>query len=248
VAEAEAHAAGDEPTDALRELRDLVGALPSERRSLPLIVSVGRLHRVKGVATLVQAWAAGGLRDRANLLVVGGDLADPSADEREQLALIDAVVPADERAAYGLLLPGHRPNDVVARWVAAVRTGLPGLSAPRGIYVCASLMEEFGIALLEAMASGLVVVAPDGGGPATYVEEGVTGFLTATWHADRLAAAIGSALDASLAETDARRAAASHQTVAKSFTIQRMAETLGALYGRVAADELAARSSLVGLG
>ena len=155
--------------------------------ALPLIVSVGRLHRVKGVATLVQAWAGGGLRDRANLLVVGGDLEHPSADEREQLDLIDAVVPAAGRAAAGLLLPGHRPNDVVARWVAAARTGLPGRSAPRGIYVCASLKEEFGIALLEAMASGLVVVAPDGGGPATYVDEGDTGFLTATWHADRLA-------------------------------------------------------------
>lgn len=248
VSEAEAHAAGDQPAEALRELRALIADLPSERRGLPLIVSVGRLHRVKGVATLVHAWADGCLRERANLLVVGGDLANPSADEREQLDLIDAVVPPAERAAAGLLLPGHRPNDVVARWVAAARTGLPGLSAPRGIYVCASLKEEFGIALLEAMASGLVVVAPDGGGPATYVDEGVTGFLTATWHADRLAAAIGSALDASLAETDARRAAQSHQTVAENFTIQRMADTLGGVYRRVAADEVAARSALVGQG
>ena len=248
VAEAQAYAAGEEPTDALAELRALVDTLPDERRPLPLIVSVGRLHRVKGVATLVQAWASGGLRDRANLLVVGGDLEHPSADEREQLDLIDAVVPAAGRAAAGLLLPGHRPNDVVARWVAAARTGLPGSSAARGIYVCASLKEEFGIALLEAMASGLVVVAPDGGGPATYVDEGDTGFLTATWHADRLCAAIGSALDASLAETDDRRAGRSHATVAESFTIQRMADTLGDLYRRVAADELAARSALVGLG
>lgn len=248
VAEAEAHAGGGEPTDALRELRALVADLPYERRELPLIVSVGRLHRVKGVATLVDAWARGGLRERANLLVVGGDLRSPSADEREQLDLIDAVVPTAERAAAGLLLPGHRPNDVVARWVAAARTGLPGLSAQRGVYVCASLKEEFGIALLEAMASGLVVVAPDGGGPATYVDEGVTGFLTATWHPDRLAAAIGSALDASLAETDGRRAAQSRQTVAESFTIQRMADTLGDVYRRVAADELAARSAMAGRG
>ncbi len=155
--------------------------MPPDRRALPLIVSVGRLHRVKGMAALVQSWAGSDLRDRANLLVVGGDLANPSDDEREQLALIDAVVDPDGRPAAGLILPGHRPNDVVARWTAAVRCGLPGLSAPRGIYVCASVKEEFGIALLEAMASGLLVVAPDGGGPATYVEEGVTGFLTATW-------------------------------------------------------------------
>ena len=245
VAEAEAHAAGAAPSDALAELRALVEALPVERRPLPLIVSVGRLHRVKGMATLVQAWAAGDLRHRANLLVIGGDLDDPSADEREQLELIDAVVPAAARTTTGLLLPGHRPNDVVARWVAAARAGLPGLSAPRGIYVCASLKEEFGIALLEAMASGLLVVAPDGGGPATYVDDGDTGVLTATWHPERLATAIGAALEASAAETDAGRADRSHRLVERSFTIQRMAQMLGDVYAGVASEERACRSSAV---
>lgn len=245
VAEAQAQAAGAAPSEAVAELRALVEAMPIERRTLPLIVSVGRLHRVKGMATLVQAWAAGDLHQRANLLVIGGDLDDPSADEREQLELIDAIVPAAARTTTGLLLPGHRPNDVVARWVAAARTGLPGLSAPRGIYVCASLKEEFGIALLEAMASGLLVVAPDGGGPATYVDDGDTGVLTATWHPGRLAMAIGAALEASVAETDARRADRSHGIVEKSFTIQRMAEMLGDVYAGVASDERAARSSVV---
>jgi glycosyltransferase involved in cell wall biosynthesis len=245
VADAQAHAAGASPSAAVAELRAMVEALPEHRRTLPLIVSVGRLHRVKGMATLVRAWAVGDLRDRANLLVVGGDVEHPSADEREQLDLIDDVVPAGDRAAAGLLLPGHRPNDVVAGWVAAARTGMPGLSAPRGIYVCGSLKEEFGIALLEAMASGLLVVAPDGGGPATYVDEGDTGFLAATWHVDRLAAAIGTALDASLAERDDGRAQRSHRTVEESFTIQRMALMLGDVYLGVAAEELAARSMVV---
>ncbi|WP_315095468.1 glycosyltransferase [uncultured Cellulomonas sp.] len=246
LTEAQAHAAGSAPSPALAQLRELVETLPVVRRGLPLIVSVGRLHRVKGMATLVRSWAGGELSRRANLLVVGGDLEHPSVDEREQLDLIDSLVPAHGRAAAGLLLAGHRPNDVVARWVAAVRTGLPGLSAPRGIYVCASLKEEFGIALLEAMGSGVLVVAPNGGGPATYVDEGDTGFLAATWDADRLTAAIGAALDASLAETDDRRADRSHATVERSFTIGRMAALLDDVYARVAADELAARSALVG--
>lgn len=237
VIEASAHAAGAGPTVPLAELRALVAELPAERRDLPLLVSVGRLHRVKGMASIVEAWATGGLRERANLLIIGGDLAHPSADESEQLELIDLVVPADQRLAAGLLLPGHRPNDVVARWVAATRTGLPGLVAPRGIYVCGSLKEEFGIALLEAMASGLFVVAPDGGGPATYVERGVTGVLTATWDVAQLATAMDEALSASLAETDDTRAAASHRTVAASFTIQGMATALGSVYAGVAADE-----------
>ncbi|PVZ93481.1 sucrose synthase (sucrose-UDP glucosyltransferase) [Amnibacterium flavum] len=246
VAEATAHMAGEAPSDAVRELRGLVEELPIERRGLPLIVSVGRLHRVKGMASLVSAWAQSGLHERANLLIVGGDLADPSDDEREQLDLIDTVVPADQRAQAGLLLPGHRRNDVVARWVAAARTGLPGLTAPGGIYVCASLKEEFGIALLEAMASGLLVVAPDGGGPATYVVEGVTGYLTATWDTARLSEAMVSALDASLAETDRRRADRSHRTVEKSFTIQRMAEKLVDVYAGVADEELGVASMVAG--
>ena len=66
--------------------RVLVAALPAHRRGLPIALSVGRLHRVKGMATVVEAWAADpALRDRCNLLIVGGDLDHPSADEQGQL-------------------------------------------------------------------------------------------------------------------------------------------------------------------
>lgn len=241
VAEARAHADGAEASMPLAELRELVGELPEARRSLPLIVSVGRLHRVKGMATIVSAWAESDLRDRANLLVIGGNLEAPSGDEREQLALMDAVVPADRRRDAGLILPGHRPNDTVARWVAAARFGLPGLSSGRGVYVCGSLKEEFGIALLEAMGSGLLVVAPDGGGPATYVERGVTGFLTQTWDGAQLGAAVDGALRASGSEPSEDRAARSRRTVEKDFTIQAMAAALGSVYGGVHDDEAALR-------
>ena len=239
IAEASAHARGDEPGPALRELRSLVGSLAADRRNLPLIVSVGRLHRVKGMATLVAAWARDPLAGRANLLVLGGDVDRPSLDEREQLDLIEAIVPAAERARAGLLLPGHRANDVAARWIAAARFGLPGLSAAGGVYACASIKEEFGIALLEAMATGLFVVAPDGGGPATYVEHGVTGLLTATWDAARLHDALDSAVSAAAAEHDDARAERSRAMVRDSFTIQRMSVALGEVYRGVARDEAA---------
>ena len=246
VAEARAHASGGAPTPELAQLRELLEELPKSRRALPLLVSVGRLHRVKGMAALVETWATSELADRANLLLIGGDLAAPSADEREQLELIEAVVPTADRAARGLLLPGHLPNDVSARWVAAARVGVPGLAAPRGVYVCASLKEEFGIALLEAMASGLLVVAPDGGGPATYVVDGTTGFLTATWDPALLEAAIGTALTAAQAEADGRRAARSRRMVERNFTIQRMADTLSRVYDGVASDERSLRHELLG--
>ncbi|GAA1057659.1 hypothetical protein GCM10017608_00610 [Agromyces luteolus] len=228
---------GADASPALAELRRLVEGLDPDRRGRPLVVSVGRLHRVKGMAALVEAWAASPVASRANLLLVGGDLASPSADERAELDRIDAIVPPAERARRGLLLPGHRPNDVVARWLAAARLGLPGSVAPRGVYACGSLKEEFGIALLEAMAAGLFVVAPNGGGPATYIDDGVTGILTATSDGARLSAALGRAVAVAQAETDDQRAERSRAMVRDRFTVQRMARVLAEVYRTVVRDE-----------
>lgn len=240
VAEVRAHSSGGPSTPALDELRELLAGLPSERRTLPLLLSVGRMHRVKGMATIVEAWATSALRDRANLLIVGGDLDSPSADEREQLDRISALVPAGDQVRSGLLLAGHRPNDTVARWVAAARFGLPGSAAPGGVYVCGSVKEEFGIALLEAMGAGLMVVAPSGGGPATYVMEDVTGFLTRTSDVNLLAAAMRTALYAVATETCEARPDYARSMVVENFTIQAMAAALTGVYASVSdtADEI----------
>lgn len=188
------------------------------------------------MATLVDTWARSSLAERANLLIIGGDLESPSRDEQGELDRIAEVVPPHEHARRGLMLPGHRANDVAARWIAAARFGMPGLAARGGVYVCASLKEEFGLAVLEAMAAGLVVVAPDGGGPATYVADGDTGFLTATWDPGRLAGAITSALDRA-ADGDEQRAVRAREVVAARFTIQAMAATLAPVYASVVAQE-----------
>lgn len=220
----------------LAELDTVLAALPAARRGLPLVVTVGRLHRVKGTATLVEAWARdAGLRARCNLLVVGGDLVSPSADEREQLARIDAVLPRDEAAAAGLLLAGHRPHATVAAWLAAVRRGRPGLSSPAGVYVCASLKEEFGVALVEALATGLPVVAPDAGGPATFVADGVTGVLVDTREPAALARALGRALDLAGRPGAERAADAARAMVRDRFSIEVMATALTSVYDDAAA-------------
>lgn len=233
VAEAQELASGGQGSEPLVELRGLLARLPAERRGKPLLISVGRFHRVKGMATIVAAWAGSDLQQRANLLLVGGNLNHPSPDEREQLERIDALVDHGSRERAGLILSGHRPNDTVARWVAAARTGIPGLAAGAGVYVCGSLKEEFGIALLEAMASGLLVVAPDSGGPATYLEQGHTGFLTATWDTARLRTAILEALDSAAAETSQERATYSRSVVEADFTVQAMARALARVYSDV---------------
>ena len=81
------------------------------------------------------------------------------------------------------------------------------------------------------------VVAPDGGGPATYVDDGETGILTATWDVARLASALDEAVTSVRAEPDGRRAERSRAVVRERFTVQRMAEALGGVYRTVARDE-----------
>lgn len=245
VLESQSLAAGKPASAALLELRDLLSDLPPERRGLPLLTSVGRFHRVKGMATIVEAWAGSDLRHRANLLLIGGNLQNPSADEREQLDLIGAIVDPREQLGEGLVLSGHRPNDTVARWVAATRTGLPGFAAPHGVYVCGSLKEEFGIALLEAMASGLLVVGPDAGGPATYVEQGRTGFLTKTWDTALLCEAVNAALLCAADEAADEVAAYARRIVQERFTIEAMAHTLTQVYSNVHHDAVELRRELM---
>lgn len=227
--------AGGTPTPtvatALAELDVLLAELPPHRRHLPLVLSVGRLHPVKGMATLARAWAADpDLSARCNLVIVGGDLDQPTSDESEQVALIDAVVPCDDPARCGLLLAGHRANSTVATWLAAARRGRPGFSAPGGVYACASVKEEFGIALCEALGSGLVAVAPDQGGPPTYIEHGVTGVLVDTTDVTALGAAIGQALDLSAGPEAAARAERARQIVVDRFSIRTMAGALAGVY------------------
>ena len=207
---------------ALRDLDTLLATLPDDRRGLPLAISVGRMHPVKGMATLVAAWAGSApLSDRCNLLIVGGDLEDPNDDERQQLERIETIVPGDRRPAAGLLLAGHRPNATVTAWLAAARWGRGDLAAPDGVYVSASLKEEFGISILEAMAAGLVVVAPGAGGPATYVTTGESGILTDT-------------LDLASAPSAAATAERTMATVRERFGIDTMATALAGIYDQVA--------------
>lgn len=244
VEEARSLAGGGPSSVALSTLRTLLERLPPERRNLPLLISVGRFHRVKGTATVVEAWAGSELRERANLLMVGGNLKDPSADERDQLDRIDQICAPEQQMAEGLILSGHQPNGVVSRWIAATRFGMPGYAAPNGVYVCGSLKEEFGLALLEAMAAGLLVVAPNGGGPATYVEQGRTGFLTATWEQTKLRDAIREALDCAAAENTEERASHSRSVVQERFTVGLMAEALVGVYSDTHHDDITLQQEL----
>ncbi len=241
VTDAARTAAAGVDSPALEDLDGLLAALPPARRGLPLAISVGRLHRVKGMPDIVAAWAADDeLRARCNLLIVGGDLTDPSAEERRELDRIAAAM-GDLRPEDGLVLAGHRPNAVVAHWLAAAGASRPGLMAPGSISVSGSVKEEFGLAILEALAAGLPVVAQGSGGPATYIEDGVTGALADGTGPAELGRAMHRALDLAVAADTEARAERAYRMVRDRFAVRSMAESLLDAYrdvasrGRVAA-------------
>lgn len=210
-------------------LRDLANEIPPSRRDRPLLVSVGRLHPVKGMARVVEAWADDErVHDRFNLVIVGGDLAKPSESERGVLDEIDRILPPDDQRRAGLVLLGGRPRREVATLLASADRGHPGRWAPHGVYVDGAVKEEFGLAVLEAMAAGLTVVAPANGGPSTYVEHLRTGVLVDA--DERLSDALIAAAD--LAGDEHRRSRA-RATVEERYSIDATAQQLVHLYRAV---------------
>ena len=99
------------------------------------------------------------------------------------------------------------------------------------------MKEEFGLALLEAMATGLVVVAPGSGGPATYIESGETGFLVDTRDTVALEKAVMDALDLAVGPGGNEMAERARDMVVQNFTIQAMAASLSNVYARVDATD-----------
>jgi glycosyltransferase involved in cell wall biosynthesis len=214
--------------DVLADLRAAVEALGPDRAGLPVVASVGRLVEVKGMARLVEAFAADPrLRRRANLVIVGGDLDDPTPDERAEIDRIDAVFGAHPEMAEAVVMLGHRPHDDVLRVLAVAEAGLGTAIGPAGAYACGSRKEEFGLAIVEALAVGLPAVAPRAGGPASYLEDGVTGLLVDTLDRSALAAGIHAALDLAGRPGRAERARA---LVEERFTIEAMSDALVPVY------------------
>lgn len=174
------------------------GTFSPEHRSTPLrqaygfdpaftFLHVGRLAAEKGVERVLEAYrrAAAAFPTGAVHLVVAG--AGPQENA----------------------LRAGAPDGVTFLGNLDRRTVLPRLYASSDAFLFASLTETLGLVVLEAMASGLPVIAAPAGGVADHLRDGVNGVACAAGDIDAMARAmVKLVLDRALAERLARGARA----------------------------------------
>jgi glycosyltransferase involved in cell wall biosynthesis len=196
---------------------------------LPFILNVGRLNRLKGQASLVRAWAGSQISKTYNLILIGGSLDRPGTEERAVINEIDSIMAEHPELGGRFAHVGGMPNQLVREFEA--RAPDPGQIHP-DIYVCSSLKEEFGLAILEAMSAGFLCFGPINGGVSSYIEEGVCGFLIDTSTPEGIRSGLERVLlDGTYSPEGLREIAASGKAlVSNGYTLDRTARELSSLY------------------
>ena len=178
-----------------------------------VIGTVGRLDPVKGQATLVRAFIElvarlPGQGDRLRLMLVGD---------------------GPDRAGLEALLQDSPLKEQV--WFAGTRDDIPACLGAMDIFVLPSLAEGISNTIMEAMASGLPVVATAVGGNAELVQAGETGELVPREDPAAMAEAL-----AGLVRDPARRraqGAAGRRRAETRFSLVRMVDRYDAVYRRL---------------
>lgn len=148
-----------------------------QRRGLT-VGMVGRLAPWKGQHVFLEAFARTRPREDVRAVIVGSAMFGEDAYEAELIDLVDRCGLAGRVAFLGY------------------RDDVPAELARLDICVHASLIPEpFGQVVVEAMATGLPVVASAAGGPAEIINDGVDGLLYQTGDVDALAAVLDRLLD-----------------------------------------------------
>ncbi|MBI3333742.1 MAG: lipopolysaccharide heptosyltransferase II [Candidatus Omnitrophica bacterium] len=189
------------PEEELADFRRRIGL-----KGGPVIGAIARLSPVKGLDHLLKAMPA--LLERhphLQLLLIGEG---PSRPE-----LI--------RLAYQLGIAGHL---VIAHSVEETRVPLAAMD----LFAVPSLNEGFGLAMVEAMAAGVPVVASNRGGPAEIIEEGLSGLLVPPGDAEGLTRAILTLLDDPALRR--RMGQAARERARAEFDLERMIREVETVY------------------
>jgi UDP-glucose:(heptosyl)LPS alpha-1,3-glucosyltransferase len=118
--------------------------------NVSLLLFVGTQYRLKGLEFAIRALPE--MKTEAVLLVIGGDIAAPFKRLAEQLGVRDRVI------------------------FAGARNDLPRIYPAADALVLPTLYETFALVCIEAMASGLPVLASPVGGIEDYLRDGDNGF------------------------------------------------------------------------
>lgn len=177
------------------------------------IGAVGRIQPVKDQSTLLRAFASmvaarPDLRDVARLVVLGGG--PLLADLR---ALADSLGIAD------------------IAWLPGSTNQVPSLLRGLDLFVLPSLNEGISNTILEAMSTGIPVLASRVGGNVELVSDGVTGRLFAPGDGDALAHQMQAYLDDPSERQ--RHGAAAREAVLQRFSLDAMMSQYRAVYDKV---------------
>ena len=178
------------------------------------MISVGRLAEAKDQSTLLSAIDVLEKQGRnIYLILVGnGEMQIPLEKEISQKRLKDCVYLAGGRSDVYQLLPGA------------------------DAFILSSKREGFPMSILEAMASGLPVIATNVGGIPEVIKDEQNGILVSPQDQNALANAICRVLDDStLASKLARRA---RTTVELSYSIRAVAKAYSGIYLSVCRKKL----------
>ncbi len=164
-----------------------------------ILVYVGRFTAVKRLDLLIEACAqaqheAGA---PASLVLVGGHPGEWEGEHPAQTA--------DRLGLPQVFLAGWRRHDELPQFYAAA-----------DVVVSGAVREQFGQLLLEGMACGLPAVAPRAMGPATIIENGVTGWLADPTNPAALAKALSETIRCP--EERRRRGRAAREVVRDSYS------------------------------
>lgn len=197
-----------------RAAREPIEGCPFRDPGHRIVGTVGRLDPVKGHAILASAFAAA-LKER------------PALRASLRLAIVGD---GTERGRIEAVLDAHGVRDLA--WLPGARHDIPGVLRGFDVFALPSLGEGVSNTILEAMATGMPVVATRVGANADLVDDGITGRLVAPSDSAALATAIVDyALDPASALAHGR---AGRLRAEQRFSLHRMLDRYHRLYTALA--------------
>jgi sugar transferase (PEP-CTERM/EpsH1 system associated) len=204
-------------------LRNAIPGCPFNGPQYRIVGAVGRLDPVKNHVGLVQAFAQA-IRRR------------PALAETMRLIIVGE---GDERARIEAVLKDVGIRDLA--WLPGERQDIPAVLRGLDLFVLPSIGEGVSNTILEAMATGLPVLATDVGANADLVADGITGSIVPPGELGTFGEGIARyAADGTLSRAHGR---AGRLRVEQRFSLERMVERYHGVYVALASGSASSRHS-----